>query len=270
VGPHDHLLRLAVEVADEAGDLVRERRRGAVEVAATKSSPVDVVTEVDRATERLIFDRLMDARPDDGFLGEEGASSRSTSGVEWVVDPIDGTVNFLYEIPQNAVSIAAAVDGEVVAGVVLDVVGRERFTATRGGGAFLGDRPLRVAEDRKPLSQRLVGTGFNYVQAVKVLQTTAVSALLHEVRDIRRMGSAALDLCAVAAGRLDGYVEEGLNPWDTAAGGLVATEAGAVLETPAGVGGNGCVVCAPRAGYDDFRALVERCGFLSAPAPHGP
>ena len=270
MGAHDELLRLAVEVAGEAADLVRERRRGDVEVAATKSSPVDVVTEVDKAAERLIFDRLMSARPGDGFLGEEGASSRSSSGVEWVVDPIDGTVNFLYEIPQYAVSIAASVEGEVVAGVVLNVQSRECFTAVRGGGAFLDGTRLRLHEDRKPLSQRLVGTGFNYVEAVKLLQTTAVSALLHEVRDIRRMGSAALDLCAVAAGRLDGYVEEGLNAWDMAAGGLVATEAGALLELLVGVGGNECLVCAPRAGYDDFRALVERCGFLAAPAPHAP
>jgi myo-inositol-1(or 4)-monophosphatase len=268
VGAHDELLRLAVEVADEAADLVRERRRGDVEVAATKSSPVDVVTEVDKAAERLIFDRLMTARPEDGFVGEEGATSRSTSGVEWVVDPIDGTVNFLYEIPQYAVSIAASVEGEVVAGVVVNVQSRERFTAVRGGGAFLGGTPLRLGEDRKPLSQRLVGTGFNYVEAVKLLQTTAVSALLREVRDIRRMGSAALDLCAVAAGRLDGYVEEGLNAWDMAAGGLVATEAGALLELPLGVGGKECVVCAPRAGYDDFRELVERCGFLAGADPH--
>ena len=257
------LLRLAVDVAVEAADLVRERRRGDVAVAATKSSPVDVVTEVDKAAERLIFDRLMQARPGDGFLGEEGASSESTSGVQWVVDPIDGTVNFLYDIPQYAVSIAAAVQGQVVAGVVVNVSSRECFTATRGGGAFLDGRRVKVGEGSPPLSQRLVGTGFNYVEAVKLLQTGAVSALLHEVRDIRRMGSAALDLCAVAVGRLDAYVEEGLNRWDIAAGGLIATEAGAVLESPAGVGGNPCVVCAPRAGYADFRALVERCGFLA-------
>jgi myo-inositol-1(or 4)-monophosphatase len=267
VGTPDDLLRLAVEVADEAADLVRERRRGGVEVAATKSSPVDVVTEVDKAAERLIFDRLMAARPGDGFLGEEGASSRSTSGVEWVVDPIDGTVNFLYGIPQYAVSIAAAVEGEVVAGVVLDVQSHERFTAVRGGGAFLDGARLRVGDEPKPLSQCLVGTGFNYVEAVRLLQATAVAALLHEVRDIRRMGSAALDLCSVAAGRLDAYVEEGLNAWDMAAGGLVATEAGALLDLPVGVGGGGCAVCAPRAGFDDFLALVERCGFLADQVP---
>jgi myo-inositol-1(or 4)-monophosphatase len=258
------LLDLAVDVALDAADLVRRRRREGVEVAATKSSPVDIVTEVDRDSERLIFRRLMAARPGDGFLGEEGGRSGSSSGVEWVVDPIDGTVNFLYGIPDYAVSIAATVAGETVAGVVVNVERGERFTATRNGGAFLDGRPLRVADDAgaTPLSQRLVGTGFNYVERVKLLQTAAVSALLREVRDIRRIGSAALDLCAVAAGRLDAYVEEGLNPWDVAAGGLVATEAGAVLRMRPGVGGGSCVVCAPASGFEEFMQVVRTTGFL--------
>ncbi|MEP7091125.1 MAG: inositol monophosphatase family protein [Nocardioidaceae bacterium] len=262
------LLDLAGAVAGEAADLVRERRVGGVEVSGTKSSPVDIVTEVDKAAERLIFDRLMAARPDDGFLGEEGASSESTSGIVWVVDPIDGTVNFVYGIPSYAVSIAAAVDGESVVGVVVNVQTRELWTATRGGGAFLDGARLQVAAPEVPtaLSQCLVGTGFNYLQHVKVLQTVAVSALLHEVRDVRRIGSAALDLCNVAAGRFDAYVEEGLNPWDMAAGGLVATEAGAVLEKHPGVGGSECLVCAPATGFEAFRDLVERCGFLAEQA----
>jgi myo-inositol-1(or 4)-monophosphatase len=260
---YDELLDLAVQVAVEAAELVRDRRRAGVEVSATKSSPVDIVTEVDRAAERLIFGRLMATRPDDGFLGEEGASSDSTSGVVWVVDPIDGTVNFLYGIPTYAVSIAAVVDGESVAGVVVNVQSGERFTATRGGGAFLDGERLRVRTGEPvPLSHRLVGTGFNYVAEIKSRQTVAVSAMLHEVRDIRRIGSAALDLCAVACGRYDAFVEEGLNAWDMAAGGLVATEAGALLELRLGVGGTDCVVCAPASGFDDFGDLVERCGFL--------
>jgi myo-inositol-1(or 4)-monophosphatase len=263
---YDDLLDLAVLVAVEAAELVRVQRREGVEVAATKSSPVDVVTEVDRASERLIYDRLMAARPDDGFLGEEGASSESASGVVWVVDPIDGTVNFLYGIPHYAVSIAASVDGDPVAGVVLNVVSGETFTATKGGGSFRDGVPLRVGSDGTPpdLSQRLVGTGFNYLADVKAKQTVAVSALLHEVRDVRRMGSAALDLCSVAAGRIDAYVEEGLNPWDMAAGGLVATEAGARLVTHPGAGGSDCVVCAPANGFDTFLDLVARAGFLAA------
>ena len=267
----DDLLALAVDVAREAAELVRLRRHGGVQVSGTKSSPVDVVTEVDKAAERLIFDRLTGARPGDGFLGEEGASAVSTSGVEWIVDPIDGTVNFVYGIPFYAVSIAAAVDGEVVAGVVVNVHSGERFTATRGGGSFLDAVRLGLPDDTgKPLSQRLVGTGFNYVAEVKLLQTVAVSAMLHEVRDIRRMGSAALDLCAVACGRVDGFVEEGLNRWDMAAGGLVATEAGAVLEKAVGVGGTDAYLCAPAGGFAAFRDLVERCGFLRPdPAGHG-
>jgi myo-inositol-1(or 4)-monophosphatase len=259
----DDLLELAVGVAEEAAALVLDARRQGVEVSGTKSSPVDVVTEVDKAAERLIFDRLMAARPGDGFVGEEGAESSSASGVDWVVDPIDGTVNFVYGIPQYAVSIAARVDGDVVAGVVVNVASGEKFTATRGGGAFCDGVRLKLAAGDKPLSQRLVGTGFNYVEAVKLKQTVAVSALLHEVRDIRRMGAAALDLCSVAAGRVDGFVEEGLNAWDVAAGGLVATEAGAVLEKRLGASGGDCYVCGPTGGFDDLLALVERCGFLS-------
>ena len=258
------LLRLAVAVARETAALVRSRRREGVEVSGTKSSPVDIVTEVDKAAERFIFDRLTTARPDDGFLGEEGASAESRSGVTWVVDPIDGTVNFVYGIPYYAISIAATVDGRSVAGVVVNVESGECFTATEGGGAFLDETPLRVGTvgPAKSLSQRLVGTGFNYVEHVKLGQTTAVSAMLHEVRDIRRMGSAALDLCSVAAGRIDGYIEEGLNSWDMAAGGLVATEAGARLDARVGVGGNDCYVCAPELGFEEFLDLVERCGFL--------
>jgi myo-inositol-1(or 4)-monophosphatase len=163
-------------------------------VADTKSSPVDVVTEADRAAEKLIYSRLTEARPGDGFLGEEGGSADSTTGVTWVVDPIDGTVNFLYGIPQYAVSIAASVDGEPVAGVVVNVASGEVFTATRGGGAMLDGRRLQV-RDVVPLEQRLVATGFNYVRDVRTLQAAAIGRMLATVRDIRRLGSAALDLC---------------------------------------------------------------------------
>jgi myo-inositol-1(or 4)-monophosphatase len=265
---YDDLLALAVRVATEAADLVRERRAGGVEVAATKTSPTDIVTEVDRAAERLIHDRLMTARPGDGFVGEEGGSSESTSGVSWVVDPIDGTVNFLYGIPAYSVSIAATVEGQPAAGAVLNVPTGELFTATLGGGSFLDGSRLRVGSDREvpPLSQQLVGTGFNYVHDVKMLQVAAVSAMLREVRDVRRIGSAALDLCNVAVGRYDAYVEEGLHEWDRAAGGLVATEAGAVLSRRLGVGGSDCCLCAPADAFEEFRDLVERCGFL-APEP---
>lgn len=256
------LLDLARSVALEAADLVRERRGQGVEVADTKSSPVDVVTEADRAAEGLIHSRLATARPADGFLGEEGGSAESTSGVTWVVDPIDGTVNFLYGIPLYAVSVAARREDEVVAGVVVNVSSGEVFSATRGGGATVNGRPLRV-RDVVPLEQRLVATGFSYVTRVRTLQAAAVGKMLATVRDVRRLGSAALDLCGLAAGRFDGYVEEGLNPWDMAAGALVATEAGARVETRLGVGGLPCVVGAPADGFEEFAELTARCGFFA-------
>jgi myo-inositol-1(or 4)-monophosphatase len=259
---YDDLLDLARDVALEAAALVRERRRGHVEVAATKSSPVDIVTEVDRAAEQLVYRRLLTARPDDGFVGEEGASAESATGVTWVVDPIDGTVNFLYDLPHYSVSVAATVAGEAVAGVVVNVPTGECFAATRGGGATCDGKPLRV-RDVPPMSERLVVTGFSYRSDVRVKQAAAASVLLPEVRDIRRMGSAALELCGIGAGRADAYVEEGLNPWDRAAGGLVATEAGARVEVRRGASGLECVVCAPADGFAEFAELVEKCGFLS-------
>lgn len=259
------LLELALAVALEAAALVRERRTGQVTVADTKSSPVDVVTEVDRASEDLIRSRLAEARPGDGFLGEEGADVESATGVTWVVDPIDGTVNFLYDLPPYAVSVAAVREGETVAGVVVNVASGEVFSAARGAGAHLDGRPLR-ANAPVPLEQHLVGTGFNYDARVRALQADAAAVMLRTVRDIRRLGSAALDLCAVAAGRVDAYVEEGLHPWDMAAGALVATEARARVGTYPGAGGTTCVVAAPEAGFEPFLGLVRECGFLAAAA----
>jgi len=269
---HAGLRELARTVAVEAAELVRARRAGHVEVAATKTSPLDIVTEVDTAAEALIRDRLLTARPDDGFLGEESSDSvrpvssvepaDSAGGVTWVVDPIDGTVNFLYGIPYYAVSIAARLGGCVVAGVVVDVVTGDCYAATLGGGATRNGEPLRV-RPAAPLSERMVLTGFSYSAEVRAHQATAVSRLATRVRDIRRLGSAALDLCAVGAGRADAYVEEGLQPWDLAAGGLVATEAGAVVRTVPGSGGTTAVLCAPADGFDEFMALAGRCGFLA-------
>jgi myo-inositol-1(or 4)-monophosphatase len=258
----EDLLAVALEVATEAADLVRERRLGGVTVTETKTSPTDIVTAVDEAAEQLIHQRLRQQRPQDGFLGEEGRSQASSTGVTWVVDPIDGTVNFLYGVPQYAVSIAAVVDGSSVAGVVLNVATGECFTAVRGGGARCNDAPIDV-RPAAPMAERLVGTGFSYERDVRSRQAAAVMRLLGSVRDVRRLGSAALDLCFVGAGRLDAYVEEGLNPWDMAAGGLVAVEAGARLEQLSGASGRPLVVCAPAAGFDEFRQLVEACGFAA-------
>jgi myo-inositol-1(or 4)-monophosphatase len=227
------LLELAVETAREAAALVAGGRASAADRVDTKSSPVDVVTAVDTASEELIVGRLLAARPDDGVLGEEGADRVGTSGVRWVVDPIDGTVNFLYGLPAYAVSIAAEVDGAIVAGAVLNVGTGELFSARVGGGAFLaapGADPVRLSGSAPAsLEQALVATGFGYDAERRRAQGAVVADLLPRVRDIRRFGSSALDLCAVAAGRVDAYYELGLNPWDHAAGALVAAEAGLVV-----------------------------------------
>ncbi|MGY2067666.1 inositol monophosphatase family protein [Blastococcus sp. SYSU DS0619] len=235
------LLDLAVAAAREAAVLVARGRDTAAEHVTTKSSPVDVVTAVDAASEELLVRRLLAGRPDDGVLGEEGAAREGTSGVRWIVDPIDGTVNFLYDVPAYAISIAAEVDGVVRAGVVLNVATGELFTATTGGGAWLEapGRPVRRLAVNRPesLDRTLVATGFGYRVEQRRAQGAVVARLLPRVRDIRRFGSAALDLCAVAAGRVDAYYELDLNPWDHAAGALVASEAGAVVTgmgTPVG------------------------------------
>ncbi len=228
------LLDIAREVALAAGRLVRQRRAEGVEVAASKSSQEDIVTHADRESEALIRSLLAEARPNDGFLGEESGADAGSSGLSWVVDPIDGTVNFLYGIPHYAVSIAV-VEGEpdpanwraLAAAVVNPAIG-EVFTATAGGGAFLGTEPIRVAQETQ-LSQCLVGTGFSYSAERRLEQAAIVAKLIGEVRDIRRMGTASLDLCSVACGRLNAYYESGLKPWDHAAGALIAREAGAAV-----------------------------------------
>jgi len=225
---------LAQDIAAEASALAFQRRHEGVSVAASKSSPEDIVTAADREVEQLIKGRLADARPNDGFLGEETGEASSASGITWVVDPIDGTVNYLYGIPAYAVSIAV-VEGdadpatwESIAGVVANPAADETFVATRGGGATLNGRALSVNRN-VPLNLALTGTGFSYAAERRVVQAGVVQNLLAEVRDIRRIGSAALDLCNVAAGRIDAYYERGLNPWDLGAGALIAEEAGATV-----------------------------------------
>lgn len=227
------LLDLAVSAAREAAELVGRGRATAAEQVAVKSSPVDMVTAVDRACEELLVRRLLGARPDDGLLGEEGGEHPGTSGVRWVVDPIDGTTNFVYGLPAYAVSIAAEVGGQPAAGVVLNAATGEMFTATAGGGAHLtapGADPVRLSGSRPAsLGRALVSTGFGYRAEQRRAQAVVVAEVLPQVRDIRRHGSAALDLCTVAAGRVDAYYELHLNRWDFAAGALVAAEAGVVV-----------------------------------------
>ena len=229
---------VAVEVAQEAARLIREKRVSIPDLAAhteTKSSAVDPVTEVDTASEELIVARLRELRPDDGLIGEEGDSWESTSGVTWVADPIDGTVNFLYGLPQYAVSIAAAYAGEIIAGVVINVVTGELYRAARGHGAqrVVGETctELRASSATDP-AVSLVATGFSYSAERRARQAAILQELLPRVRDIRRMGAAALDLCHVATGEVDAYYEHGTHPWDWGAGSIVAEEAGAVVHTP--------------------------------------
>jgi len=233
--PHDDLLAIARDIALQAGALAARRRTEGVEVAASKSTPVDIVTAADRETEALIRSLLADARPDDGFFGEESDASSGSSGLHWIVDPIDGTVNYLYGIPHYAVSIAV-VEGDpdpltwtALAGAVVNPVTAELFTAARGGGAHLGDTEIHIAE-RAPLDQSLVATGFAYDAAMRGRQGAVVAGLLPLVRDIRRQGTASLDLCFVAAGRYNAYFERTLSPWDHAAGTLIAREAGAIVK----------------------------------------
>jgi myo-inositol-1(or 4)-monophosphatase len=230
------LLELAVAAAAEAAGMLTDRRSaGRPGVVATKSSPTDVVTEADRTAESMISERLLGERPADSILGEEGGlhSGGGATRVRWIVDPLDGTVNFLYGLPDFAVSIAAELDGAIVAGVVHVPERGEVFTAVTGGGAWLhaAGRPavrLRCNEG-VALGRALVATGFGYAAGRRRVQGEVVAALLPVVRDIRRGGSAAVDLCSLAAGRVDAYYERGVNYWDIAAGGLVATEAGATV-----------------------------------------
>ncbi|RFA08249.1 inositol monophosphatase [Subtercola boreus] len=232
--PHRSLLEIARSLAVDAAALAARRRAEGVQVAASKSSAEDIVTFADREVEAFIRSSLLTLRPDDGFLGEESTDSATTgtSGLTWVVDPIDGTVNYLYGIPAWNVSIAV-VEGDAdpttwraLAGCVVNPLLGEVFTASDARGAFLGDTPLHV-NPPTDLSQALVATGFAYSAEIRAKQGLVIAKLLPEVRDIRRIGSAALDLCSVAAGRHDAYFERGLKPWDHAAGALIAREAGA-------------------------------------------
>ena len=223
------LVALARAAAVAAGDLLLEGQDGAAADVGTKTSRTDMVTAVDRASEALITETLLGARPGDAVLGEEGGlAGAGTSGVRWIVDPLDGTTNYLYGFPAWAVSVAAEYDGEVIAGVVHDPSHGETFTAVRGGGAECNGRRLEVT-GAPDLSVALVATGFAYEAASRARQGQVVARVVPCVRDVRRAGSAALDLCWVGAGRVDLYYERGIQLWDRAAGMLVAAEAGAVV-----------------------------------------
>lgn len=272
---------IAVDVAREAAELIATMREslgigggeGHGAAVSTKSSAVDPVTEVDTAAEQLIVKRLREVRPEDGVRGEEGARTDSATGVQWIIDPIDGTVNFLYGIPAFAVSLGAAVDGEVVAGAVHNVVTGEVFSAAIGEGATCtvgGCAHALRASNASEVSHVLLATGFSYSAQWRSRQAAILGAVLPAVRDIRRAGSAALDLCAVAAGRVDAYYEHGTHPWDWAAGSLIAREAGAMVEHPeiSAHGSTGDVVYAAAPGVAETLKETLRAAGALEPLAH--
>lgn len=255
------LSKLATSLARSAGEAVIDLRASAVAGATTKSSPTDPVTEADRAAERIVVDGLTSARPEDAIIGEEGTEQAGTSGLIWSIDPIDGTTNYVYGIPAYAVSIAVGDETGILCGSVYNPVTDELYEAVRGAGATLNGRPIAVNEPVE-LDAALVATGFGYLAERRRSQAAVVAGLLPEIRDIRRVGSAALDLCAVACGQVDAYYEVGLNVWDFAAGALVATEAGAMCTDL--TGGPASPEFLVAAGPTLHRVLAERLRSLGA------
>lgn len=254
------LRTLAERLAREAGAIALDGRRSAGDRfrGDTKSTRTDVVTEFDRAAEAHIVGELRRLRPDDAIVGEEGTDDTGTSGVAWFLDPIDGTTNFVYDQAAWSCSIGVARGDEMVAGAVFVPPTGEMFSAALGAGATLDGRPIS-ASGETDLSLALVGTGFTYHADRRRTQGRVVAELLAEVRDIRRLGSAAVDLCMVACGRLDVYYERYLNSWDAAAGELIAREAGAVTSDFAGGRARPEEMVAASAGvHEAFLAALER------------
>jgi len=233
----DALLALALRVAQEAGEMLMDRP--ATFEISSKSVAIDIATQMDIASEKHIVQALLRARPDDGIISEEGTSQISRSGITWVIDPVDGTVNYLYGLPGWNISIAAKDENGSLIGVVHAPTINSTWTGIRGGGAFLNGKQIRC-NDPIQLDRALIGTGFAYDVRLRVGQGQVISQLLPKIRDLRRCGSAAVDLCYVAMGAFDGYFELDLKEWDAAAGGLIATEAGAQVTTSQ----TGITVCA--------------------------
>ncbi len=251
------LLDLATELAREAGDVLRSHFGSSDLATDSKSTPTDPVTEADRAAERLIRERLAAARPDDAILGEEGGDVGGTSGLRWIVDPLDGTVNFLFGIPAWTVSIACEDARGTIAGAVFDPCASELWSARREGPA-LRDGVVLPARPVRALPEALVATGFGYDSAVRAAQGAVVARLLPHVRDIRRVGSAAQDLAWTAAGRYDAFYERGPNLWDVAAGALVCERAGLARRVlpPTPPAGPGLLVAPPEL-VDDLAGLLR-------------
>lgn len=260
-------LRALLELAEQIA-----RRAAAVHQAAlakplrleTKSTPSDLVSEVDREAERVIVEALAGARPDDGVFGEEGSQREGTSGVRWLIDPLDGTTNYVYGYPAFSVSIAVEVDGRAEIGVVNDSAGRHTYVALAGHGAFCDGVPLAVRA-QADLGLALLATGLSYDASRRAWQGAALARVVPAVRDIRRSGSAALDLCHVAAGNVDGFFESDLALWDYAAGRVVAREAGAVVKTLSSPDGGTGVVAVHPALLPQLVALLESAGGVVGP-----
>jgi myo-inositol-1(or 4)-monophosphatase len=256
------LLALAMDAAQQAANLLLEGMGRARTTVETKSTATDMVSEMDRASERLIVSTLLAARPDDGLVGEEGSDAPGTSGLRWVIDPLDGTTNYLYGHPGWAVSIAAEDSAGVVAGVVIDPMLGDVFGATRGGGAWRNGQAI-ACSSLDDVSTALLATGFGYGAERRRAQAEVLVGLLPRIRDIRRLGAAAVDLCSVACGRVDGYFERGLAWWDLAAGGLIAAEAGALVSAidgaPAGPGARSIVAAGP-ALFGTLREVLRSLG----------
>jgi myo-inositol-1(or 4)-monophosphatase len=250
------LLHIAEDAARRTGVRLMERWRGPAVGVVAKSTPTDLASEADREAERLLVSFIRSERPDDGTMGEEGGSTPSASGVTWILDPLDGTINFLFGIPVWCVSVAARTGEGVVVGAVYDPTRDEMFSAMRGRGARLNDKPIHTSS-RDDLATALIGTGFSYDPRARRVQAELLVRVLPQVRDIRRAGSAALDLTSVACGRLDGVFEAPMEEWDKAAGVLLVNEAGGVtspLEAPLGLSPG--VVAAGARLHDKLRAVV--------------
>ena len=254
------LARTALEAARAAAAVLLQGLHIDLEVG-TKISATDMVSEADFAAEAAVAEVIGSRRPDDSIVGEEGTESSGTSRVRWVVDPLDGTTNYLFGIPHYAVSIAAEVDGETAVGVVMDPSRDETWAAAKGWGAWLNGAPCRVAHDRSALQTALVATGFGYRPERRAWQSQVLTRVLPSVRDVRRFGAAALDLCWTGGGRFDAYFEWGLNPWDLAAGALVCSEAGGRVEILPGR----LILAAPANLFEPMRELLAGAGGLDAP-----
>ncbi len=252
------LLEIAVEAAEAAGDHLLKRFREPARGVERKSSTTDMVSDADRDAEGLIREMLAKARPDDAILGEEAGEQVGHSGLRWVIDPLDGTTNFLFGLPQWCVSVACEDSAGGLVGVVHDPCQSETFVASRGNGAFLGAERLRVS-DKVDLSDALIATGYSYLPEERAVEALQLARVLPRVRDIRRLGSAALDLAWTAAGRFDGYYETPTHHWDWAAGVVLAREAGAQIGELAAIGPSGPGLIVAGVGlYDALRSLVVR------------